>query len=217
MIWWSELPPGPRASAALCSANFSNAPARQAANCSTSTPRRTAPTLTASIRANACLSSHSTLPGNRDRIRPGRAHLAGDVHPTRPNRSTPGSSSRNSSPPRTSGSGSGPWPWPGNGAPSPKRRTTAPSPNTPGRRWRRVSRPARPRASPSWIASSRRKSRPRAGLGCSVSWRPSPTPGWSGTGSCSRSSNGQPVPPSVVPSFEWLTAALRADLGQLPD
>ncbi len=29
--------------------------------------------------------------------------------------------------------------------------------------------------------------------------------------------NGQPVPPSVVPSFEWLTAALRADLGQLPD
>ncbi len=29
--------------------------------------------------------------------------------------------------------------------------------------------------------------------------------------------NGQQVPPSVVPSFEWLTAALRADLGQLPD
>ena len=29
--------------------------------------------------------------------------------------------------------------------------------------------------------------------------------------------NGQPVPPSVVPSFEWLTTALRADLGQLRD
>jgi hypothetical protein len=26
--------------------------------------------------------------------------------------------------------------------------------------------------------------------------------------------NGQPVPPSVVPSFEWLIAALRADLSQ---
>jgi hypothetical protein len=24
--------------------------------------------------------------------------------------------------------------------------------------------------------------------------------------------NGQPVPPSVVPGFEWLIAALRADL-----
>ena len=25
--------------------------------------------------------------------------------------------------------------------------------------------------------------------------------------------NGQPVPPSVVPAFEWLIAALRASLG----
>jgi DNA-binding transcriptional MerR regulator len=28
--------------------------------------------------------------------------------------------------------------------------------------------------------------------------------------------NGQPVPPSVVPAFEWLIAALRASLGQAP-
>jgi hypothetical protein len=27
--------------------------------------------------------------------------------------------------------------------------------------------------------------------------------------------NGQPVPPSVVPAFEWLIAALRASLGEM--
>ena len=92
-------------------------------------------------------------------------------------------------------------------------RATRRSSSTPARPSRRESTRLPPRARRCSAASWRPAPPPTSGRPSSGSSRRSPTPGWSGTGSCWPLLNGQPVPPSVVPAFEWLIAALRASLG----